>query len=375
MGRVVLASLMLPGLRAVSHTVQAEEGSERAALSVKLGDYRDGQPGWDRIRVLAPHVGLSLPLSQAWVLDAGWVGDSVSGATPRMHTSQTGASRMSDDRKALDAKLTRRFNRASVAVGVAVSDEHDYTSKALSLEGRWSSDDNNRTWVLGASQSADAINTVTGAAANQHRNTTELMGGITQVLTPTDIAQLNLTHASGSGYYDDPYKLFDKRPGSRNTDIALLRWNHFVQGPGASLRSSWRLYRDSFGVRSHTLSTEWAQPMGRWTLTPGARYYTQSAARFYLPNTALTAQGEPDLAAVVPLAMAQPYYSLDQRLSAFGALTASIKVAYAWDADTTIDAKLEQYAQRSSWRLGGHGSPNLAPFNARFVQLGLTRQF
>jgi hypothetical protein len=37
--------------------------------------------------------------------------------------------------------------------------------------------------------------------------------------------------------------------------------------------------------------------------------------------------------------------------------------------------KLESYRQTAGLRLGGSGSPGLAPFNARFVQVGLTHRF
>jgi hypothetical protein len=41
----------------------------------------------------------------------------------------------------------------------------------------------------------------------------------------------------------------------------------------------------------------------------------------------------------------------------------------------TVDLKFERYEQRGTWRIGGAGSPGLAPFSARFVQWGLARTF
>ena len=59
------------------------------------------------------------------------------------------------------------------------------------------------------------------------------------------------------------------------------------------------------------------------------------------------------------------YASADQRLSAFGALTLGLKGVWRIDADWTADLKLESYAQRSSWQLGGGGSPGLRPVSQR----------
>ena len=62
-------------------------------------------------------------------------------------------------------------------------------------------------------------------------------------------------------------------------------------------------------------------------------------------------------------------------LSAFGARTLGLKVAKQLDADWLVDLKFESYGQRAAWTIGGTGSPGLAPFHARSIQLGVSRQF
>lgn len=381
--RVLAATLLLPGLAMVSGLsavpgAHAETAPEQGVLAFKYGHYQDSQPGWNRIKVTSPQLYLLAPVAGAWSLEATRVGDSVSGATPRMHTARTGATpRMTDHRDASDVKVTRHFPRAAVSAGVTYSSENDYTSRAWSLEGRWSTEDNNRTWSLGLGQSRDRIDNSAqgGIASDQHRRTREVMLGVTQVLTPSDIVQAQLTHSRGAGYFNDPYKDFDQRPDRRHARIALLRWNHHIDRFDASLRTSWRYYSDSFGIRSHTLGAEWVQPAGAWTFTPGLRYYSQGAAWFYFDPVA-DASGQPS----VPLtrrfaARLSGNYSADQRLASFGAVTASIKIAYAADADTTVDLKVEAYRQSASLKLSGSGSPYLDPFRARFVQVGIARRF
>ncbi|MEY4883899.1 MAG: hypothetical protein RIS34_1753 [Pseudomonadota bacterium] len=387
---VLLASLVLPGLAALtaiapSHAV-AETAPEKTTLAIKYGSYSDSQPGMDRVSVKAPLIYIQAPMAGNWSVEGSWVGDSVSGATPMLHSNKTmgglgGASRMSDYRKAADVKVTRYFARSAVSASLAYSDEHDYTSRALGLDARWSSEDNNRTWTLGYGASLDKIDSNysgNSIATDQHKHTREIMGGVTQVLTPTDIAQFNLTRSVGNGYFDDPYKFVDHRPGQRNNWIALVRWNHHVEKFDASVHSSYRYYTDTFGVKSHTLGLEWAQPKGQWTLTPGARYYTQSAANFYVA-AALDPSGQYDptasALAVISALGANGVASGDQRLSAFGAVTLSMKVSYALKPDTVVDLKYERYRQTSGLRLGGAGSVGIDPFNATFMQVGLTHRF
>lgn len=379
---VLLASLILPGLAALSaiapSNAAAENAPEKTTLAVKYGSYKDSQPGWDRVKVDAPQVYIQAPIAGEWSIEGSAVADSVSGASPRMHTQRSGASNMSDNRKAGDLKVTRYMARSAVSAGIAYSDEHDYTSRAFSLDGRWSSEDNNRTWTLGYGTSIDRIdNTSNGVntAINQRKRTHELMAGVTQVLTPSDIAQINITRGTGHGYFNDPYKSFDQRPGERNAWIGLVRWNHYVERFGAALRSSYRYYNDTFGVKSHTVGLDWVQPAGKWTLTPGVRYYTQSAANFYR-DPKFNAQGQYDMTATILSAMAAPgNNSFDQRLAAFGATTLSMKVAYAFTPDTSADVKVETYRQTAGMRFGGNGSPGLDTFRAQFIQVGLTHRF
>lgn len=379
---VLRASLLLPGLAALAVLTPlpaaAENAPEKTTIAFKYGDYKDWQSGWDRIKVTAPQLYVQAPIAGEWAIEGSWVGDSVSGATPRWYSERSGATQhMHDYRKASDVKVTRYLARAAVSASVAYSHEHDYTSRALGLDARWSSDDNNRTWTVGFGHSGDVIdNTSNGVntAINQHKRTNEIMAGVTQVLTPTDIGQFNLTRSVGSGYYNDPYKSFDLRPRQRNAWIALARWNHYLEPFNASVRSSYRYYSDSFGVKSHTAGLEWVQPVGPWTFTPGVRYYSQTAARFYA-DPVFTAQGSIDLAPLMALYGQNRPVSADQRLAAFGASTVSLKAAYAFTPDVVVDAKIESYRQSAGRHLGGGGSPGLAPFSARFMQVGLTYRF
>jgi hypothetical protein len=197
------------------------------------------------------------------------------------------------------------------------------------------------------------------------------------VLTPNDVGQANLYYAQQSGYLTDPYKAYwgvDNRPGSRDQWAALFRWNHFIDSMDATVRTSYRFYHDDWGVTANTFQFEWAQVLNNgWTVTPGLRYTTQSAAWFYYDPVY-----DPLLGAPFPpgyLLNPNGYYTSDQRLSAFGGITPGIKVSKAINGGWLVDAKAEYYEQRGSWRLGGDGSPGLESFKAQFYQVGVTKKF
>lgn len=370
--RLLAAALLLPGVLPLTGTAHAETAPEQGVIATKLLDYQDRQPGLKRTHVQAPSLYLLLPVRGEWALEASAVRDSVSGASPRYHTAVSSASRQTERRLAGDARITHYAARSSWYAGTAWSDEHDFHSRAVSGGASVSSDDNNRTVSLAAAYTRDRIGATGNPSLDERRHTLQLTTGVTQNLSPRDIVQASLTWSRGRGFYDDPYKFPDHRPDQRDQRIAAARWNHHVEAYGASVRSGYRYYTDSFGIRAHTVDAEWVQPVGeRLQVTPGLRYSTQRAARFYFDPVYDSTRGEPFPPGWTPGTIA----SADQRLSGFGALSASIKAAWRLDAAWSLDLKFERYEQRASWRLGGDGSPGLAPFSARWLQIGASYRF
>ncbi len=369
-GAVIAAALALPGV--VAH---AENAPEHGEIALKYLHYQDSQPGLQRIRVEAPSLYFLAPIGSHWSSEGSFVYDSVSGATPRYHTAISGATpHMSEERKAGDVKVTRYFERSYYGFGVSHSNERDYKSTAGSFDAGFTSDDANRTWNIGLGYAYDTVGSVNDSTLHEHKRTTEALLGITQALTARDLVQLNATFSIGRGYYSDPYKEPDIRPPKRDEAVALARWNHHFSGAGATLRSSYRFYRDTFGIRAHTFGAEWVQHVGPMLLvTPSLRYYTQSAATFYFDPVY-----DPDVGAPYPpgyFTNPPTYISPDQRLSAFGAVTVGLKLALWLTPEWSTDVKAEHYEQRGSWRIGGTGSPGLDPFRATFFQVGVAKRF
>jgi hypothetical protein len=371
LGQALLAAAMLlPGIG----TVHAESPPERGSVAFKYLYYKEDQPGLDRIRVHAPAVSVLAPIAGEWSLAASATVDDVSGASPRYHSAVSGASRMSDLRKAGDVSVTRYLPRGTVSVAAAYSTEHDYVSRALSLQASLASEDKNTTWNVGVGGADDSIDPVNRAVQDAGRQTVSVLAGVTRVLTALDVAQFTLTHSRGHGYYSDPYKLADNRPDARRQSTALLQWNHRFVPQGATSRLSYRFYRDSFGVSAHTLGAEWVQGLANgWSVAPAVRLYTQRAAHFYFDPVYDSRLGPP-----FPPGFAfgsGQHSSADQRLSAFGGVTLGVKLARQVSRDWSVDVKLERYEQRGAWRLFGSGSPGLAPMRALSLQVGVARQW
>ena len=367
MAATLLSAAMCLPLAAVQQA-QAETPPERGLVSLKYLDYQDSQPGDDRIKVQATSLKVLAPVYGDWSIGSSYTSDSISGASPAFHNG--GLSKMHDLRRAFDADVTRYFEHGSLTLGGNVSSESDYLSRGVSVQASRSSDNKNTTWTAGIGYNNDTINPTNKVVANEKKYITDILFSVTQIWTMNDIVQFNLGFTRGRGYYSDPYKVFDNRPRERNSNTLLTRWNHHIDATRGTARLTYRYYSDSWSIKAHTLNLDYVQPLAQgWTVTPSLRLYTQSAASFYVdadpsqypfpPNPASDAQN----------------YSEDQRVSAFGARTLGLKISKQIDEDWSADIKLEQYQQRSSWRLFGSGSPGLLPFNARMIQVGLSRQF
>ena len=53
----------------------------------------------------------------------------------------------------------------------------------------------------------------------------------------------------------------------------------------------------------------------------------------------------------------------------------SLKGEWMVSPALSLDVRVEQYEQRGAWRVGGEGSPGLAPFSARHWMLGGSYKF
>ncbi|QTN25699.1 DUF3570 domain-containing protein [Rhizobacter sp. AJA081-3] len=373
-GSIVLAAMALPGVAELS-PAHAESRPDRGTVSVRLLGYQDWQPGLRRTRVLAPAFRVQAPVADDWAFEGGVTADSVSGASPRYHAAISGASRMSDQRRAGDLKVTRYTQDVTVSAGIAGSSEHDYQSRAGSLEASWSSADRNTTLQAGVGASNDRIDPVNGAVVGARRRTRELSFGITRALTRADLVQATVARNVGAGYYSDPYKLLDERPDARRQTAVLLRWNHHFESRQATVRTSYRAYQDSFGIRAHSLEGEWLAPITRAVgLQLGARLHSQTAASFYVGPTY-----DPALGAPYPLGYDRDnpprYITVDQRLSAFGAVTLAMGLSYAVDPDWTVDSRFEFYQQRTQWANSDATAEPLPRLRAVSVQLGVSHRF
>ncbi len=371
--KLTLGVSLIASINMIPQLAHAEEPPKNAELSLKYLQYSDGQSAYNgqdalkRISVKAPSFSLLIP-TENYSFSIDSVKDEVSGATPRWHTNTTWATPapgMDDERKEIGLGVTRYFSRGTLGATFNNSKEHDYHSRALGLSATKSTEDNNTTFNAGLGYTSDLINSSNQTIVGETKKTTDFVIGLTQNLTPHDIVQLSTSYSVGKGYYSDPYKYVDNRPRDKKQNTFGIKWNHYLKDHKASLRMSYRFYKDSFGIISHTLGTDYVKSFGALRVTPSIRYYTQNSASFYVdPNASDT-----------PVFGAVGYISGDQRLAAWGAINLGLKLDYDITNNISLNIKGEYYRQQAGLRFIGQSSPGLAPFYAKTLQLGLNVKF
>jgi hypothetical protein len=212
-----------------------------------------------------------------------------------------------DTRLALEAEWRKPVSRYVIStVGGHFSREKDYQS--LGANGKVSIDLMNRllTVTLGGGVSHDSVFPVGGTpeglsdgtivrTGSNAKNVTNLLLGASRVLTRRWLVALNGTQTYERGYLTEPYKLIsimghvngspvgeltDKRPSTRNRTSLLFSSVYHLTDDVAY--TSYRYYRDTWGVRSHTVDLKYRHDLGDESyIEPLLRYYQQSAASFF----------------------------------------------------------------------------------------------
>ena len=268
---------------------------------------------------------LVTPIGARWSLDLGVSQESMSGASPWATVRgpdgvadliMSGAT-IEDSRTEVNVSGTHYAANRSTALTLTRSREDDYEADALSVSGEWTFNDDLTTLSAGVSHSSDVIEpsdaAIFGRVTHEERWTRSVSVGLAQILDRVSAIFAGLSLTDHTGYLSDPYKLRDTRPDGRLERALSVRYRRFLVGPNGALHLDYRFFDDDWGITSHTLQSSWYQNIGaRFQIVPNLRYYSQSAADFFLPidNFLLS----PEIS-----------QSSDFRLSAYGAVTVGLK--------------------------------------------------
>jgi len=291
-----------------------------------------------------------------------------------------------DTRVALTANWQKPIGDLNlVNLGVSFSKEYDYTHFGVNAKFARDFNKRNTTLSAGLAWSSDNIDPVGGAPfpntpmripgyyaaysdeevasvdagnrlGDQDKDILDAMLGVTQLLTPNLLVQLNYSYSAANGYLTDPYKILtledpiifgtpgtpphlywnENRPDERTKHSVYFQTKYFMRGK--ILDASYRYMSDDWEINSHTLDLRYRWPVGTSYLEPHVRYYTQTAADFY--SVTLPGAG---VGPTVP-----PFASADFRLANFDAITTGLKYGWKTHNDNDMSVRVEWYTQSGS---------------------------
>lgn len=339
-------------------------------------------------------------------LTLGFSVDALSGASPSgaipTHTPQTvttpsGNNNVYSGELPLNSFVDKRIagnvtyqiplgQENRLTTGLTFSTEDDY--RHAGVNANWSRDlfNKNTTINAGIAFAADTIDPVDGipqalsnsdlaitSESSESKNVNDVLVGVTQILSPRSLLQLNYAYSSASGYLNDPYKiisqvntngtvqsnLYENRPDSRDghTLYGALKFDT----KGDVTTTSYRYHIDDWGISSNTvdLRHRLALSGGDHYLEPHFRYYTQSAADFYRLQLS---KGE-----AIPTDI-----SADYRLAKFSAITLGFSYGLKgpWGKDWRLN--LDYYQQNPSEQSSEFSDQDGLDLNPGFSALILT---
>lgn len=294
-----------------------------------------------------------------------------------------------------------------VAFGVSASTEYDYLHLGVNAKLARDFNKHNTTVSGGIAYARDEIDPEGGIpfgnsimldvgdlrnrGGPETKDIIDVMLGVTQVLTPNLLAQVNYSYSNASGYLSDPYKLvsfvdritgevitnpnpgashiyfYEHRPDERTKHSLYTQAKYYMSGK--VLAASYRFMTDDWGINSHTLDLRYRWPIGGAYIEPHFRYYKQTAADFYtlsVPNCICQLPWFTGFGTQTPL-------SADYRLGEFEAYTVGAKFGWTTGRGNEMNIRLEWYHQHevTGTLIGNQVNQDNRPdLNAIIVQYG-----
>ena len=358
------SALLLPAYQGV----KADAPPEFAELGVRYSKYEedDTQAGRtstgkssERYEIDIAQFHLLAPVSDDWsvALDVQW--EDMSGASPWFvglgldgdpTVVMSGAS-IEDTRTDVSVTTRYYYDRGNAGFNYTHSNEDDYESDAVGLDGSFNSVDGLTTYSAAISASFDDLEPTQGVVPTkveeESKDIRSAWIGVTRIISKRAIVRFGLSYTYRDGFLTDPYKLNDRRPDEREEWTVSTGYRHFFVATDAALHADYRYFDDDWGIASHTVDLAWHQNLGPHTqFIPFFRYYTQDEADFFANLVDFN----------------ERYYADDYRLSAFGAFTTGLRVRHEM-GNWAVNLAGERYTSSEDWGVfSGDESPALVKF-------------
>jgi hypothetical protein len=279
------------------------------------------------VEITGPSLLVLKKVGQNVAVTGNYYVDSVSSASIDVVTS--GASKYSEDRTEVSAGIDYLHDNSTISLSYTNSDENDYQANTAGFGVSMDMFGNMTTVTLGYLRSWDTVENNTDPAFSEDVDRQNYQLGLTQVITPDILMEVNFETITDEGYLNNPYRSVryldsasedgysfqpEVYPRTRTSNALAVRSRYYLPYR-AALSGEYRFFDDSWGINAHNLEVGYIQPLeSGWILEANIRYYTQSAADFYSD--------------LFPRMNAQNFMARDKELSDFRSYSVGFTLGY-----------------------------------------------
>jgi Protein of unknown function (DUF3570) len=268
----------LGGLLATGHAQAAELPEDRADLMVH--SFKGGG-----VDALGPALLVRKNILNKVSLFATYYADIVSNASIDVVTT---ASPYDETRNEYGFGFDYAVRDSLITLAGSYSTEPDYTATAFNIDVTTDFFSGMTSIGLGYTYGSDDVGKV-GEGFFSNAKHWRYRLGLTQILTPRLLANLNFEVVSDDGYLGSPYRMAlvfgaaipERLPPTRTSRTIQFRMIGEV-APRVSVRGEYRYFWDTWDITAHTFGVGAAARFGeKWLVDLYARGYRQEGALFY----------------------------------------------------------------------------------------------
>ena len=300
------------------------------------------------VDVYSPTLSIFKKVSTHWMvgfkmrIDAITAASITSGSNADHVDIVTGASSANefydDIRYAPTAMLTYDDGENTLTFGGYYSNEVDYEGKAIFANYVRQLNEQNTALGIGFSQSFDTWKPVFDRALpKDNRDETKIDFSVNQLFTPKFSMQAVYSYMYSEGFLSSPYHYvlqdsfakFENYPETRTGHAFALKGVYLLNKSNA-MNFSYRYYVDDWEITSHTINVEELHDFSsNFTSGLRLRYYTQTGSSFVKDVGTYT--------------LADDYFAVDYRMSAFDSYTIGVPFIYRLGGGDKLTASVDYY--------------------------------
>jgi hypothetical protein len=219
-------------------------------------------------------------------LSAQYYVDMVSNASIDVVTT---ASPYKEKRTAYDLGLDYAVRDALIKVGISNSKEPDYSVSGYAVDVSQEVFGGMTTVSMGFSRANDKVSKKNSPEFSDRVSHWQYRAGVSQILTPRWLMNLNFEAISDDGFLGSPYRVArvfgatvpERNPRTRTSRSVKLGAVGDI-GERQAVHGEYRYYWDTWEIKAHTLEGGYSRYFGDDWLADGfVRFYTQDKALFY----------------------------------------------------------------------------------------------